>query len=104
MSPWHSSVAVTTNGSFITAHKSTHRESPPRFQLVHKKGQPYFFREKSPLFDDWESQVEFEHSYDRNLIVRMASSNPGNKLVSESDLEKLAILTLAHKTIRFISV
>lgn len=95
MSPWHCSIAVLANGKFITAHKSLHRQ---KFELVEKNGQPYFFRESSLLFK-WDADVEFEHLYGRNLVVRVEKSR---QELSESDLEKLALLAMQHKSVMFV--
>ncbi|CAI7649920.1 unnamed protein product [Penicillium bialowiezense] len=95
MSPWHCSIAVLANGKFITAHKSLHRQ---KFELVEKNGQPYFFRESSLLFK-WDAGVEFEHLYGRNLVVRVEKSR---QELSESDLEKLALLAMQHKSVMFV--
>ncbi|KAJ5341549.1 hypothetical protein N7541_010673 [Penicillium brevicompactum] len=96
MSPWHCSVAVLANGKFITAHKSLHRQ---KFELVEKNGQPYFFRESSSLFK-WEVNVEFEHHYGQNLVIR---GEKGRGEFSDSDLEKLAVLAMQHNSVTFIS-
>ena len=96
MSPWHCSVAVLANGKFITAHKSLHRQ---KFELVEKSGQPYFFRESSSLFK-WEVNVEFEHHYGQNLVIR---GEKGRGEFSDSDLEKLAVLAMQHNSVTFIS-
>lgn len=98
MSPWHCSVAVTTAGEFITAHQSAHRQ---RFDLIKKDGQPYFFRENSPLFD-WDTRVDFEHHYGQNLVIR-AQKQTDHEL-SDSDLDKLALLAIQHKSVSFVSV
>jgi hypothetical protein len=122
MSPWHSSVGVKSNGVFVTAHKSQHLQTG-EFTLVHKDDQPYYFREKSLLFE-WEAKVEFEHYYQQNLVVKekkiesdvsgskhtdadavpATESNPDTKQeLSEADLDKLASLAILHKGIKFES-
>ena len=120
MSPWHCSVAVMMDGSFITAHKSMHRR---KFNLIRKGSQPYFFREKSPLYE-WEADdVEFEHRYGRNLVVQRRPGNRSHQdekegprdedkvrnkdsaegpLFSERDLDKLAILAILHQSVKFV--
>jgi hypothetical protein len=97
MSPWHCSVAVTTDGTFITAHKASHRE---KFDLIEKHGQAYFFRERSPLFD-WDAAVEFVHHYKQSLVVRAHTQNWEG--LSDSDLDKLALLAIRHKSVTFMS-
>jgi hypothetical protein len=94
MSPWHCSIAVLANGKFITAHKSSHRQC---FSLIEKNGQPYFFRETSPLFE-WDANVAFGHHYGQRLVVRTQSLE-----LSDSDLDKLALLAIQHKSVTFMS-
>ncbi|KAJ5451648.1 Pyoverdine biosynthesis [Penicillium cf. griseofulvum] len=69
--PWHSSVAVRLDGSYRTVHAEDVRD---RHDLIYKNGQPYFFREKSSLFDWTENglSVKFEHLYPCGLIIRPA--------------------------------
>lgn len=98
MSPWHCSVAVTTAGEFITAHQSAHRQ---KFDLIKKDGQPYFFRESSPLFD-WNASVDFEHYYGQNLVVRARKQM--DQELSDSDLDKLAHLAIQQKSVSFFYV
>ncbi|EED22840.1 pyoverdine/dityrosine biosynthesis protein, putative [Talaromyces stipitatus ATCC 10500] len=123
MSPWHSTVAVTRNGTFITAHKSQHREDD-KYTLVYRDDQPYYFREKSDLFEWKSSNVEFEHHYKQHLVIRdksvqkeecfcidcsNGSVSDGNHStsqageLSEADLDKLAKLTILHKSVKFMS-
>lgn len=96
MSPWHCSVAVLVDGKFITAHKSSHRQ---KFDLIEKSGQPYFFRESSPLFE-WDATVDFEHCYGQNLVVRVQKNR---EEPSDSDLDKLALLAIQHRSVTFMS-
>ncbi|KAJ5788030.1 hypothetical protein N7457_003020 [Penicillium paradoxum] len=98
MSPWHCSVAVRANGAFITAHKASHRE---KFDLVNRDGHPYFFRESSPLFL-WEASVDFEHHYGQHLVIRTQDAI-GHDL-SDSDLDKLALLAIQHTSVTFMSI
>lgn len=118
MSPWHSTVAVTRNGTFVTAHKSQHRQDD-KYTLVHKDGQPYYFREKSELFEWEKANVEFEHGYNQHLLIKeipverekecinctngsISDSDQAEEL-SEGDLDKLAKLAILHKSVRFES-
>ncbi|KAF4761155.1 hypothetical protein HAV15_007315 [Penicillium sp. str.  len=98
MSPWHCSIAVTTTGEFITAHHSTHRQ---KFDLIKKDGQPYFFRERSPLFD-WDASVEFEHHYGQNLVIRVQKQI--DQELSDLDLDKMALLAVQQTSVSFVSV
>ncbi|KAL2698648.1 hypothetical protein AAEP93_010036 [Penicillium crustosum] len=98
MSPWHCSIAVTITGEFVTAHQSTHRQ---KFDLIKKDGQPYFFRERSPLFD-WDTSVDFEHQYGQHLVIRV-QKQIGQEL-SDLDLDKMALLAIQQKSVSFVSV
>ncbi|CAI7608850.1 unnamed protein product [Penicillium bialowiezense] len=69
--PWHSAVAVGLDGSYRAVHAEDVRDS---YEVVYKHGQPYYFREKSSLFDWTEDglSVKFEHLYPSGLIIRPA--------------------------------
>jgi alpha-ketoglutarate-dependent taurine dioxygenase len=69
--PWHASVAVGVDGSYRTVHAEDVRDT---HDLIYKNGQPYYFREKSDIFDWAEDGVsaKFEHLYPCGLIVRPA--------------------------------
>ena len=67
--PWHSSIAVNADGTFHTVHAEDVRET---HDLIYKDGRPYYFRERSDLFD-WRANgltVKFEHLYPCGLIIR----------------------------------
>jgi pyoverdine/dityrosine biosynthesis protein Dit1 len=53
--PWHSTIALALDGSFITGYVedfiTTH-------ELVHRDGRPYYFREKSDVFDWGDLKIE----------------------------------------------
>ncbi|KAJ5114002.1 Pyoverdine biosynthesis [Penicillium angulare] len=69
--PWHASVAIALDGSYRTVHAEDVRET---HDLIYKNGRPYYFREKSELFD-WAADglsVKFEHLYPCGLIIRPA--------------------------------
>ncbi|KAJ5461965.1 Isocyanide synthase xanB [Penicillium daleae] len=69
--PWHASVAIGLDGSYRTVHAEDVRET---HDLIYKNGQPYFFREKSEVFD-WSKDglsVKFEHLYPCGVIIRPA--------------------------------
>ncbi|OGE57323.1 hypothetical protein PENARI_c002G09864 [Penicillium arizonense] len=69
--PWHASVAVGLDGSYRTVHAEDVRDT---HDVVYKNGQPYYFREKSQLFD-WTADglsVKFEHLYPCGLVIRPA--------------------------------
>ncbi|KAL8830172.1 MAG: hypothetical protein Q9170_005858 [Blastenia crenularia] len=86
MTPWHSTVAVGVDGSFRTVHAASVRET---HDLVCQDGRPYFFREKSPLFDFGETKIEFEHLYPTGLIIRPANGEGSAPSYREVDLQKV---------------
>ncbi|KAJ5688866.1 Pyoverdine biosynthesis [Penicillium macrosclerotiorum] len=69
--PWHASVAIGLDGSYRTVHAEDVRDT---HDLIYKNGQPYFFREKSEIFDWAENglAVKFEHLYPCGVIIRPA--------------------------------
>jgi hypothetical protein len=111
MTPWHCAVAVDARGRFSTAHAADLRDN---YELVRSRddGRPYFFREKTPLFD-WDADVEFEHLYGGGVVVHNNSGSGNNsasdeegaaageeskdtadKVLSDSDKEKLVALAV----------
>lgn len=85
--PWHSCIAVGTNGSLRTCHSqevsSTHR-------LVYRQGRPYYYREKSELWDWDEELVHVEPLYPRGLLVTpLKNSAEGRVMLNERYVERL---------------
>ena len=90
--PWHSSVAVGIDGSFSTVHASDVRET---HDLIYRDGKPYYFREKSDMYDWGTIMVEFEHLYPSGLIIRPSNSvitAPSLKDVDMTKVRRLAEL------------
>lgn len=93
MTPWHCAVAVDIYGNFKTSHVGTLKNT---HEIVHRHGHPYFFRERSGLWE-WDMEVEFEHLYGRGLVVRNAAGlKQRDKPLSDEDKEKLASLAIAQ--------
>ena len=88
-SPWHASIAVGVDGSFRTVHAEEVRET---HDLVYENGRPYYFREKSPLYDFGETKVEFEHLYPCGLVVKPAAGTVGQPSFRDVDMKKLRAL------------
>ena len=65
--PWHCAIAVGVGGAYKTVHAQDLQSS---HNLIYRDGRPYFFREKSPLYDWEEDVVEFEHLYPQGLVAR----------------------------------
>ncbi|KAJ8114760.1 hypothetical protein OPT61_g3437 [Boeremia exigua] len=67
--PWHSVVVAELDGSYRSVQR--HTVDQEKYELIHSKGRPYFFRAKSELFD-WSAEncnVTFEHLYPTGLII-----------------------------------
>lgn len=97
--PWHACIAVGVDGSFRTVHAEDVRET---HDLVHKAGRPYFFRERSDLFD-WAAgdagsgvSVKFEHLYPCGLIIRPADVDDARAPPSISSLPMAKVRKLAN--------
>ena len=86
--PWHASVVVLSNGDVKTGNSRDFRKL---YETVMKDGRPYYFRERSPMYE-WAADVEFEHDYD-GLIVR----NLGTEMLGRDDRFKLARLIMQHR-------
>ncbi|KAK1959861.1 pyoverdine/dityrosine biosynthesis protein [Colletotrichum sublineola] len=91
MTPWHCVVAVDVYGAFRTGHAATWKNT---HDLVYKDGRPYYFRERSPLYN-WDAKVEFEHCYNGGLVVHNAGGAEQTKeSLSAADKEKAVSLAL----------
>jgi Pyoverdine/dityrosine biosynthesis protein len=88
--PWHASVLVLSNGDIKTGDAKDFRD---HFEIVNKNGRPYYFRERSALYD-WSVPVEIQHSYKEVLI-----KNPGEgeQPLQLEDRLKLARCIVLHK-------
>ncbi|KAH6671303.1 putative pyoverdine/dityrosine biosynthesis protein [Halenospora varia] len=63
--PWHSAISLNLDGAFRTGHAAQLRST---HDLVYRFGRPYYFREKSELFN-WDIDVEFEPLYPCGLLI-----------------------------------
>lgn len=93
--PWHASVAIGLDGSYRTVHAEDVRET---HDLVYKNGKPYYFREKSELFD-WAQDgvsVKFEHLYPCGLIIRPADIDNVNPPPSISALPMAKVRKISN--------
>ncbi|GFF44663.1 hypothetical protein IFM62136_00050 [Aspergillus lentulus] len=93
--PWHSSIAVGADGTFRTVHAEDVRET---HDLVYKNGQPYYFREKSKLFDWVEDglRVKFEHLYPCGLVIRPSDVDDSRPPPSIRDLPMHKVRQLSN--------
>ncbi|KAI5924925.1 Pyoverdine/dityrosine biosynthesis protein-domain-containing protein [Camillea tinctor] len=92
-SPWHSSLAISVDGAYTTVHSKDVRET---HDLISKDGRPYYFREKSELWNLGEDVI-VEPRYPNQLIVKPARAELfGTRALSAEQMEKIAALRAAH--------
>jgi hypothetical protein len=84
-SPWHCSIAVGLDGTYRTVHSKDVRES---HNLILQHGRPYFFREKSDLWDWGTDEVAFRPLYLRGVVVAPTRGFSGRSL-TEGEVDKL---------------
>lgn len=77
MTPWHCSVAVTTQGEFRTTHAQAVRG---HYNLIEQDGRPYYFRQKSEIFDDWAGKADIQFFYPRGVRVIAKPVKEGEQL------------------------
>jgi alpha-ketoglutarate-dependent taurine dioxygenase len=87
--PWHSCIAVGIDGAFNTVHPSDVKDT---HELVYRYGRPYYYREKSDLYDWGDLQVEFEHLYPTGLIIRPTAGTPSLRDVPMKKVRELSQL------------
>jgi hypothetical protein len=59
--------------------------------LIHRHGRPYFYRQKSELFDwaEEEGKVEFEHLYGGGCVVTPVMKDAEDRMLTAAGLGKL---------------
>ncbi|KAI9890315.1 MAG: hypothetical protein M1814_004225 [Vezdaea aestivalis] len=103
-SPWHCSVAVGVDGSYSTVHSKDVRET---HNLVERAGRPYFYREKSDMYDWAPESVEIEHLYPSGVLVQPRAGYSDISLSEEgmSQLKKLSQVQSAGVSVQgFVNV
>ncbi|KAK4061987.1 uncharacterized protein Triagg1_10150 [Trichoderma aggressivum f. europaeum] len=86
MTPWHCSVAVTSEGQFRTALAIDLRES---FDVIEQDGRPYYFRDRSDVWK-WDVPVEFEVFYPKGLYIRAkATEGEAAPRIGPNELAKI---------------
>jgi pyoverdine/dityrosine biosynthesis protein Dit1 len=90
--PWHSCVVISAKGGYQTGFSKDFRAT---HNLIRKDGEPYFLREKHPLFDEWQAKVNIDHAYGGEVIVTNAGEGP--QQLNESDRERLADLAILFR-------
>jgi alpha-ketoglutarate-dependent taurine dioxygenase len=88
--PWHSSIAVGSDGSFRTVHADEVRDT---HELVYRNGFPYYYREKAPMFA-WDTMdVSFEFLYPTGIIVRPSGDTEAAPSLKDVPMEKVKALS-----------
>lgn len=87
--PWHSSVVVGVNGSYSTVHAKDVRDTHTLMQLG---GRPFYYREKSELWDWADEQIVFEPQYPRGTLIYPAENTTELASWQLKKLRKLAQL------------
>lgn len=92
--PWHSSVALALDGSYRTVHAKDVRDT---YTLIYHNDQPFFYREKSELWD-WEDNIAvFEPQYPNALLVYPRANLDQNPLLEAEHIAKLQQLAEIRK-------
>jgi hypothetical protein len=97
--PWHSAIALAPSGVYSTVHRKCVLEThTPMFRDdATGSDSPYYFREKSALWDWGGSDVYFEPQYPNKLVVRpWRTVVPGTKTLTAEHIGKLRALIAAH--------
>ncbi|KAF2967238.1 hypothetical protein GQX73_g6309 [Xylaria multiplex] len=87
--PWRSVVAIDSDGSYRTVYPEKVRHT---HEVIYQNGQPYFFREKSELFDwsDADLQITFEHLYPCGIIIRPVQRSSSMRLIPMKKVRHLS--------------
>ena len=95
--PWHCTIAVGIDGSYSTVHSKDVRET---HNLISRHGRPYFYRERSELYDWAEAAgAEFEHLYPSGVRVSPRADVQGPQELSSANLEKLRRLAAVQSPV-----
>lgn len=97
--PWHCTIAVGLDGSYRTVHAKDVRET---HNLMYHNGQPYYYREKSELWDWEDDEVVFEPQYPSGMLVRARTSAEGIKVLTPDQLNKLQQLAQLQGPIKVV--
>ncbi|KAH6384617.1 hypothetical protein HBI14_214490 [Parastagonospora nodorum] len=88
ITPWHSAVAVTVNGTVMAGQRRKFEEDP-NMELVYEDGRPSYFRERSPLYQwDCSRAVTFEPLYPCGVLIR-PSENAKTLTIEDVDAHKV---------------
>ena len=85
-SPWHCSIAVGIDGSYRTVHAKEVRDT---HKLIYRNDRPYYYRERSELWDWDDDKVEFEPQYPGGVLVHPRAGLEGRMELTAAQLDKL---------------
>ncbi|OJD28971.1 pyoverdine dityrosine biosynthesis [Diplodia corticola] len=94
--PWHSSLAVARDGSYSTVHSKDVRDTHVLVARDDEACSPYYFRERSGVWDWEDDEVVFEPVCPNRMVVRPSKKVNGLKSLSAEQLEKLKQLRAVH--------
>ncbi|KAG9499234.1 hypothetical protein J7337_010053 [Fusarium musae] len=86
--PWHSTIALSLGGSFETGHAEDFANT---HDLIYLHGRPYYYREKSELFDWGDTKVEFEPMYPCGLVIRPSDGPLSARHIPMGKVKQLSI-------------
>ncbi|KAI9703716.1 MAG: hypothetical protein M1836_007486 [Candelina mexicana] len=95
--PWHSSIAVSVDGSYRTVHSKDVRDT---HDLIYRHNRPYYYRERSVLYEWDENKFDLEHLYPGGLIVRPKTAAAATEGLTETDLTKLRELARIQPVVK----
>ena len=84
--PWHCTIAVGTDGTYRTVHVKDVQDT---HDVVLYNGLPYYYREKSELWDWNHAGVVFEPQYPSGLLVHPSEDANGPQTLTEEQMGNL---------------
>ncbi|KAF2188834.1 hypothetical protein K469DRAFT_765861 [Zopfia rhizophila CBS 207.26] len=95
--PWHSTIALSLSGTYSTTHAMEVRDTHNLILRDDGSLRPFYYREKSELWDWADDIVVFEPRYSNRLVVRPKEGVDGREIVlSEEQIEKIRKLRAIH--------
>ncbi|OCK74769.1 hypothetical protein K432DRAFT_363146 [Lepidopterella palustris CBS 459.81] len=91
-SPWHSCVSVGVDGRYRMVHVGEVRDT---HDLIYHNGRPWFYRERSHVFEWGISVVGFEPRYPYGMLVKLKAGQQEFQV----DLEKYTALVAAQSAV-----
>ncbi|KZF20182.1 hypothetical protein L228DRAFT_232708 [Xylona heveae TC161] len=92
--PWHSVVALGVNGSYTTLHVKDLRDT---HSLVYRDNRPYYYREKSDLWDVDGDSIAFEPRYPNKLLVYPREDSSAGTALAVEQIQRLQELAKVFK-------